>query len=80
MKLATTFAKYTAGHKHGTIIHFEGVKEGIRGSFPLLAKIIALYFRFSLLDPSFNIFLNGKKITYKHLKELAGKDGVPLEE
>src|SRR3989442_1166544 len=41
---ATTFAKYTAGHTHGTIIHFEGVKEGIRGSFPLLAKIIALYF------------------------------------
>ncbi len=27
------------GHKHGTIIYFEGVKEGIRGSFPLLAKI-----------------------------------------
>ena len=71
-KLAT-FAKYTAGHKHGAIIRFEGVKEGIRGSFPLLAKIIALYFRFSLLDPSFNIFLNGKKITYKHLKELAEK-------
>jgi len=55
------------GHKHRTIIYFEGVKEGIRGSFPLLAKIIALYFRFFLLDPSFNIFLDGEKITYKHL-------------
>ena len=71
-KLAT-FAKYTSGHERGTIIHFEGVKKGIKGSFPLLAKIIALYFRFSLLDPTFNIFLNGKKITYKHLKELAQK-------
>lgn len=70
---AATFAKYTAGHPHGTIIHFEDVKKGIRGSFPLLAKIIALYFRFSLLDPSFNIFLNGKKITHKHLRELAEK-------
>lgn len=68
-----TFAKYTAGHTHGTIIYFEGVKEGIKGSFPLLAKIIALYFRFSLLDSSFNIFLDRKKITYKHLKELAEK-------
>jgi hypothetical protein len=58
-----TFAKYTPGHKHGTIIYFEGVKEGIRGSFPLLAKIIALYFRFSLLDPTFSIFLDGEKIT-----------------
>src|SRR5713101_6461942 len=70
---AATFAKYTRGHKQGTIIHFERVKEGIRNSFPLLAKIIALYFRFSLLDPSFNIYLDGKKITHKHLKPLAEK-------
>jgi hypothetical protein len=69
----TTFAKYTRAHKQGTIIYFEGVKEGIRGSFPLLAKIIALYFRFSLLDPSFNIYLDGEKITYKHLCDLAEK-------
>jgi len=68
-----TFAKYTSGHAHGTIICFEGIKKGIRGSFSLLAKIIALYFRFSLLDPTFNIYLNGKKITHKHLKELAQK-------
>jgi len=70
---AAIFAKYTAGHPHGTIIHFEGVKDGIKGSFPFLAKIIALYFRFSLLDPTFNVFLNGKKITHKHLKELVEK-------
>jgi len=70
---AAAFVKYTRGHKHGTIIHFERVKEGIRNSFPLLAKIIALYFRFSLLDPSFDIFLDGKKITHKHLKDLAEK-------
>jgi Histidine kinase-, DNA gyrase B-, and HSP90-like ATPase len=69
----TTFAKHTRGHERGTIVYFEGVKKGIRGSFPLLAKIIALYFRFSLLDTTFNIFLNGKKITHKHLKDLAEK-------
>jgi hypothetical protein len=68
-----TFAKYIPGHKHGTIIYFERAKEGIRGSFPLLAKIIALYFRFSLLDASFNIFLDGKQITHKHLNDLAEK-------
>jgi hypothetical protein len=69
----STFSKYTPGHKHGTIIYFEGVKEGIRNSFSFLAKIIALYFRFSLLDPSFSIFLDGDKITYKHLNDLAEK-------
>ena len=68
-----TFAKYTRGHKHGTIIHFEGLKEGVKGSFGFLSKIIALYFRFSLLDSSFNIFLDREKITYKHLADLAAK-------
>jgi hypothetical protein len=70
---ASTLARYTRGHKQGTIIHFEGLKEGVKGSFEFLSKIIGLYFRFSLLDSSFNIFLNGKKITYKHLKDLAEK-------
>jgi hypothetical protein len=68
-----TFAKYTRGHKHGTIVHFEGLKEGVKGSFQFLSKIIALYFRFSLLDTSFNIFLDGEKITYEHLENLAAK-------
>lgn len=70
---AATFAKYTRGHKHGTIIHFQGLKEGVKGSFQFLSKIIALYFRFSLVDSSFNVFLDGKKITYKHLEDLAAK-------
>ena len=68
-----TFAKYTRGHKHGTIIHFDGLKEGVKGSFQFLSKIIALYFRFSLLDSSFYIFLDGEEITYKHLEDLAAK-------
>jgi hypothetical protein len=67
------FAKYAKGHRHGTVIHFEGVKEGIRGSFSFLTKIIALYFRFSLLDPNFNIFLDDEKITYKDLSDLADR-------
>jgi len=67
------FTRYTKRHPHGSIIHFEGVKEGIRGSFSFLTKIIALYFRFSLLDSDFNIFLDDEKITYKDLSDLADK-------
>jgi hypothetical protein len=70
---AVKLAEYTQNHPRGTIIYFEGVKQGIRSSFPLLAKIIALYFRFSLLDKSFNIFLDGVKITHDHLNDLAVK-------
>lgn len=68
-----SFSKYTRGHKHGTIIYFEGLKEGVKGSFEFLSKIIALYFRFSLLDDSFKISLDGEKITYKHLEDLSAK-------
>jgi hypothetical protein len=69
----SAFSKHTRKHKHGTIIRFEGVKEGIRNSFPFLKKTIALYFRFSLLDESFNIFLNGEKISHDNLDDLIEK-------
>jgi len=65
------FGKHTQEHKHGTIIYFENIKEGIRSSFDFLKKIIALYFRFSLLDKSFSIFLDDEKITHEHLNDLA---------
>jgi hypothetical protein len=67
------FAKYTKEHRHGTIIRFENLKDGVKRSFEFLSKIIALYFRFSLLDKSFRIFLNDKVITPKHLSDLAEK-------
>ncbi len=63
--------QYTKDHKKGTIIYFEGINEGIRNRIEYLKKIIALYFRFSLLDDSFNIFLNNEKITLDNLKDLA---------
>jgi Histidine kinase-, DNA gyrase B-, and HSP90-like ATPase len=66
-----TFGRHVRGHKQGTIIQFHNTKDAIRSSFDFLKKIIALYFRFSLLDSSFNIYLDGEKITYKHLKDLA---------
>ncbi|MGO9318256.1 MAG: ATP-binding protein [Terracidiphilus sp.] len=70
---AKDLSPYTAGHRKGTIIYFEKIKDGIRSSFPFLAKTIALYFRFSLLDKKFNIFLDGEQITYKHLSDLIEK-------
>lgn len=65
--------KHTKNHIQGTIIQFDNIKGGIKNSLSILKKIIALYFRFSLIDETFNIYLDGEKITYKNLKELADK-------
>lgn len=67
------FKKYAKGHSRGTIIYFENIERGIKNSLDILKKVVALYFRFSLLDKSFNIFIDEEKITYKHLGELADK-------
>ena len=69
----TNFKKYLKDHKHGTVIYFEDIKDGIRSSYDFLGKIIALYFRFSLVDKNFSIYLNDEKITHKHLSDLADK-------
>lgn len=63
--------KFTTNHSHGTIIYFENIKEGIRKSIDHLKKLIALNFRFSLLDESFNIWLDGELITHENLSGLA---------
>lgn len=63
--------KLTNNHKHGTIIYFEGIREGIRKSIDHLRKLIALYFRFSLIDRSFNIWLDDELITHEDLASLA---------
>ena len=67
------FEKFVKHHNQGTILHFENIKEGIRNSAEQLKKLIALYFRFSLLDDSFNIWFDEEKITYENLAELASK-------
>lgn len=67
------FRNYVDGYDHGTIIRFENIKGGIKNSFDVLKKIIALYFRFSLIDNSFNIYIDGEKVTHEHLDDLAHK-------
>lgn len=54
----------------GTIIFFEGINDGIRNRIEYIRKMVALYFRFSLLDSSFNIHLNGNLITLDELDDL----------
>ncbi len=68
-----TFEGRTDGHTHGTIIYFEGIKDGVRNSFTFLKKAIALYFRFSLLDTSFKVYLENEEITVDCLQELIDK-------
>ncbi len=68
-----SFAKYAKNHQKGTIILFKDLKGGIRNNLGILKKIVALYFRFSLVDTAFNIFIDGEKINFNHLEELADK-------
>lgn len=63
--------KFTKNHEHGTILSFSGLKDGISNTVEYLRKAIALYFRFSLVDESFKIYLNNQEITFNDLKELS---------
>ena len=67
------FEEYTKEHKNGTIIVFENIYGGIKNREGFLKQIIALYFRFSLIDKDFNIFFNSEKITVKDLSKLSNK-------
>ena len=59
----SVFGRYINSHSQGTLIYFENIKEGINKSSDYLKKLIALYFRFSLIDNSFNIFIYDEEIT-----------------
>ena len=55
----------------GTIIYFEDINDGIRNRIEYIRKLIALFFRFSLIDSSFKIYLNDEQITLNELNELS---------
>lgn len=67
------FTEIKEGHKNGTIICFENIHDDVQRTDDFLKKIIALYFRFSLLDPKFNIYLDNELVTIKALEQLAIK-------
>jgi hypothetical protein len=67
------FSTYVEGHTKGTIIYFEDIHKGIKNRLLYIKTLVALYFRFSLIDEDFNIHINGNKITIKELQDLASK-------
>ena len=68
---SNVFNSFVANHGHGTIIHFNNIKGGIRNTLGYLKNIVALYFRFSLIDKKFNIFIDGEKITHRHIGKIS---------
>lgn len=61
----------TVDFNKGTIIYFEGINDGIKNTEEYLKKVIALYFRFSLVDKNFKIFFNDESISIDNLDSLA---------
>ncbi len=57
--------------KNGTLILFEDISDGIVNTIDYIKKSIALYFRFSLIDPNFNIYVNGEVINESILSNFA---------
>lgn len=57
--------------KSGTLIFFENVTNGIFNTIEYIQKAIALYFRFSLIDPDFNIYVNGIQVKESLIRDLA---------
>ncbi|MFA6835465.1 MAG: ATP-binding protein [Fibrobacteraceae bacterium] len=51
----------------GTVIIFENIKDGIKNRIEYIQQLVALYFRFSLFDPSFKIFINDIEILLNDL-------------
>jgi hypothetical protein len=58
-------------HKHGTIIVFEGMKEQLRSSPQHIKKMLAMSFKFSVIDDAFNIYVNGDRVSESDLKDLS---------
>lgn len=56
--------------EHGTLLYFDNVKSWIINTIPYLKKLISLYFRFSLIDPDFKIYVNGEPISLDDLSDL----------
>lgn len=72
-KLEQDFDEQFKNVKKGTCILFEELSAGIINTVEYIKKQIALSFRFSLLDPNFNIYVNSELIDENLLKDFADK-------
>lgn len=59
--------------EEGTILLFQDLKDSIRNRVEYITKLVALYFRFALKDPEFNIYINEKLITIEELNSIKNK-------
>ena len=57
-------------HDQGTIIVFEETKDQLRNSIAYLKKLLAMSFRFTLIDEEFSIFVNNEEVTVADLKDV----------
>lgn len=55
----------------GTLIYFDNITDGVSNTIEYLRKAIALYFRFSLYDESFRLYVNNEEIGEEYLKDFA---------
>ena len=60
-------------HDKGTIIIFEETKDQLKNSIAHIKKLLAMSFRFSLIDKDFSIFVNGEQVTIDDLDSLMEK-------
>lgn len=58
-------------HQKGTIIIFQNMKEQMKNSEAYIKKILAMSFKFSLLDSAFTIHVNDNPVTVEDLSDLA---------
>lgn len=65
------FCHYDPIVTHGTVIVFNEITDGIKNRVEHIRQLIALYFRFSLIDSAFTIHLNGSPILLEELSVLA---------
>lgn len=56
---------------NGTLIYFEKLNEEVYNTLDYLKKVIALSFRFTLIDSEFKIYLNNELVSIGSLKDLA---------
>lgn len=59
------------GHENGTIIYFEGTNDQLKNSDAYIKKLLAMSFKFSLLDKDFTIHVSGDPVTIDDLKPLS---------
>ena len=65
------FTEEMAKIEHGTLIFFDQVTDGIFNTIEYIKKAIALYFRFSLIDKNFNIYVNDILVDENLLSDFA---------